>query len=104
MTFNIICDGPGPHQPANGLLGQSDVPVTGMRCSAPACQATTSPSLVNQATITQRAQAALATNTTYLAIPTPSNAQIAAQVQALTKECSALIRLLLGLLDSTAGT
>lgn len=61
-------------------------------------------SSTNQATLQQRAQAALNTNATFLALANPSNAQNAAQVQALTKECSTLIRLLLGLLDSTSGT
>lgn len=54
---------------------------------------------------------AQASNATFLAIASPTNAQNAAQVRALTqtqqtllKECSALIRLLLGLLDDTSGT
>lgn len=61
-------------------------------------------SAANTNTLQQRAQAALAVNATFLAIGTPTNAQTVNQVQTLTKECSALIRLLLGLLDSTSGT
>lgn len=56
------------------------------------------------ATIQARAQAALTTNATFLAIPSPSQAQAITQVQALTRECNGLIRLLLGQLDSTSGT
>jgi anti-sigma factor RsiW len=73
---------------------------------------------VNEQTLRDRAQAALAANTTdqadnaiYLAIASPSAAQVTAQVRALTRqsntqarELTAVIRLLLGLLDSTDGT
>lgn len=59
---------------------------------------------LNRATLIQRAQAALDANATFLAIGSPTNPQVVAQVQTLTKECSALIRLALGLLDSTTGT
>lgn len=55
----------------------------------------------NRATLQQRAQNALATNADYLALPSPTNAQAVAQVRALTQECSAVIRLLLNLLDAT---
>ncbi len=76
------------------------------------------PTPTNRDVIVSRARAGLAanvtaqaSNATFLAIPSPTNAQNAAQVRALTqtqqtllKECSGLIRLVLSLLDDTAGT
>jgi hypothetical protein len=62
------------------------------------------PEETNAATLRANAQTALAANATYLAIATPNAAQIAAQVNRLTRECTAIIRLLLGVLDSTDGT
>lgn len=58
----------------------------------------------NEETLQNRAHAALSANETFLALPTPTNAQVLAQVQRLTKECSGVIRLLLSELDSTSGT
>lgn len=58
----------------------------------------------NRATITTRANAALTANATYLAIASPTTAQAVAQTATLTKECNGIIRLLLQVLDSTAGT
>jgi hypothetical protein len=58
----------------------------------------------NRRTIEDRAAQALTANATYLALGTPTNAQVAAQVRRLTQECSALIRLALNQVDSTDGT
>jgi hypothetical protein len=62
------------------------------------------PAQVNGATLRGRVATALTTNATYLALPLPrTNAQIVAQVEALTRQNIALIRLVAGLLD-TDGT
>jgi hypothetical protein len=55
----------------------------------------------NRDTINARVEAALAANKTYLALANPTNAQVVAQVNRLTLECSALIRLLLSRMEAT---
>lgn len=58
----------------------------------------------NATSLATRASNALAANTAFLALPIPTNPQVLAQVQLLSKECSAIIRLLLGQLDDISGT
>jgi len=55
----------------------------------------------NAATIRQQAAQALAVNRDFAALASPNAAQATAQVKALTRQNSGVIRLLLGLLDAT---
>jgi hypothetical protein len=55
----------------------------------------------NQATVQQGAQNALAANRTYLAIGSPTNAQVVAQLRSVTQQMQGLIRLALGQFDGT---
>lgn len=50
----------------------------------------------NQATLQSQAAGAIANNATYLAIGSPTNAQVVAQVRALTQQNNKIIRVLLG--------
>jgi hypothetical protein len=47
---------------------------------------------------------ALAANSEFLALTSPTNAQSVAQVKALTRQVNALIRILIDALDTTDGT
>jgi hypothetical protein len=58
----------------------------------------------NEGALHAKAEQALDANAAFLALATPTNAQVVQQVQRLTRENNALIRLLLGKLDDTAGT
>lgn len=58
----------------------------------------------NAAALWSKAQAALTNNQTFLAITSPTNAQIATQVKALTRQVNALIRMRLEAFDSISDT
>lgn len=54
--------------------------------------------------IAAKAPNALANNSAFLALSAPTQAQAVAQVTALTRQMNAVIRILLGMLDTTDGT
>lgn len=58
----------------------------------------------NDAALRAKAINALAANVTFLAIASPTTAQVTAQVIALTKQVDAVIRVFLRVTDSMAGT
>lgn len=58
----------------------------------------------NERDLRDKAAQAIALNDAFLALASPSNAQVVAQVQRLTREATALIRLTVRALDSTSGT
>ena len=62
------------------------------------------PEQVNAVTLRSRLLQALAANAAYLGLATPTNAQNTAHLRRATQELSALIRLMLELLDTTEGT
>lgn len=60
--------------------------------------------IANQASLLQKAANAIANNVTFLGLTTPTNAQVLAQVQALTRQVDALIRVVANQLTDTSGT
>lgn len=57
--------------------------------------------ITNRATLVSQADGALATNTTYIALASPSTAQNTAQIKALSQQMNKVIRLVIGKLDGT---
>lgn len=90
--MKIICDGPGPHIPADGVLGESDRRVRGMRCVSEACVIAPDPSVERAARTHDRLEQAL----TQLR-PAAFDALTAAQKWALVRlVLVALVRYTLG--------
>lgn len=85
-------------------LVTSTRPLTGAELAAVQAADAKDVADANGRDLTAKARAALDANATYLGLLTPTAAQTTAQVQRLTRECSAVIRLLLGALDTTSGT
>lgn len=71
----------------------SDIGTPAMRAAASVADA-----------LRQKAQAALAANATFRALASPSPVQVSAHLDLLTRECTALIKLVLGQLDDATGT
>lgn len=91
--MNLTTYGPGGFDPAKPNDNVIDVVVLPVDLAAE-----------NRDGLHAKARQALAANATYLALPTPTNAQVVAQVARLTRECSALIRLVLDDLSDISGT
>ena len=58
-------------------------------------------SIANKLTLEEKALQALDINKAFLSLASPTNAQLATQLKALTRQSSGVIRLLLNKLDST---
>lgn len=61
------------------------------------------PERVNAKRLAEKIGSALTTNTEFLALTAPTNAQVVAQLKALTRQVSALTRLVTDRLDSLDG-
>lgn len=57
--MKILCEGPGPHIPADGVLGESDKLVRGMRCASESCALPSDPSADRAARTQDRLEQAL---------------------------------------------
>lgn len=90
---NEVVYGPGGHNPAkpnNNIVSQKSVelPIP----------------VANERQIRARAAAALAANKTFLAIASPTAAQVAAQTKALTRQTNAILRILMSQFDDASDT
>lgn len=89
---------------ADGLTVAESAPYDASENSAADMRATAERDATNAAALRDKARTAIVANDAYLALVSPTNAQTVAQVQRLTRENTALIRLVIGALDTTNGT
>ena len=94
----IISDAPPTTATA---VAAAAVPIQSAEAAAAAAQATLQ---TNHDTLQQAAITAITANQTFLAVASPTTAQVASQVKALTRQINALIRIVTNQLDSTAGS
>jgi hypothetical protein len=78
--------------------------LTGAESARLATEDALSLAATNESTIRSRAAAALTTNGTFLALASPTAAQVATQMKAVTRQCNGLIRELLGQLATITDT
>ena len=68
--FQIVCAGPGPHEPTSGVLGSSSVPPRGeVRCGSVACRPGEPVEATNRRTIEEAVVTALTQLDTLIAAP-----------------------------------
>lgn len=104
-TFDILCTGPGPHDPPSGILGTSDRRPRGdVRCGSPACAIPPAPSTPQQR-VQQRAADSIDALTTLAGSQgVLSPAQLSNAVRVLAKALIALLRITLNRSDVEDGT
>jgi hypothetical protein len=112
-TYTITCssllhNGRSQEVDWSATLGYADHPINDYKCGACARLDPPSPEQIkgqNRQTLIDRATLALTTNDAFLNVANPNNTQVLNQVKTLTKECSAIIRLLLDeKMDDITGT
>lgn len=108
--WHEVTETPRPANTADGTYVKGEAVVDGLPVRVWTWRAWTVEELaaqtesVNETTIRDRARTALTANDKFLALTSPTNAQVAAQVKLLTRECTALIRLAVRALDTIDGT
>lgn len=91
----VLWDGVTPYDPAPYTLAPYN----------PAVHIVTpDPRLVNKATLIDKITQAITANITFIAIASPTTAQVATQAKAQAKQWNALAKIALDLLDDTTGT
>lgn len=105
MTHRIELTGPGAGQVVVPLNPMEQADYEARVAAAPGVEAATQAQIANGETLRARARQALQANATFLGLPpAQQGAQAVAQTVRLTQQVTALIRLAIGALDSTAGS
>lgn len=96
--------GPPLEQPAEKVIRPIGFTDQELQAAVDAAAAVFVDRQANELALLTKAKGAVDANSTYLNIATPTAAQVAAQVKALTRQMNALIRITAGEFDTTDGT
>jgi hypothetical protein len=105
MATKVVLHGPGNDRTVEPLTPDEQADYDARLADAPNVEAAAQAQRANGDTLRARARQALAANAAFLGLP-PAQQQVQAVAQTvrLTQQVTALIRLAIGALDSTAGS
>lgn len=104
MSFRWVVDEGHPNGYAVEMTAAEQAQFDADQAAASTRAAAAAAEAANYQTAASRCRAAITSNDTYLAVATPTTAQLTSQVTRLTRQCNGLSRMLLTMLGDVSDT